>query len=118
MINFVFSTLLWSFALYGLFHFFIILFRTYYKLNISSDGIYVFIAVKNQEDKIEGFLKTLLFRILYGKHEDINNIFVVDLNSNDKTSDILNMLSSDYAYINFTSIEKCIDILNKAQEKK
>lgn len=54
----------------------------------------------------------MLFRFIYGKEENIDNIFVVDLNSTDKTSEILNMLANDYDCIKYTDIKNCKDILD------
>lgn len=118
MTNFVLNTVLWTFSIYGILHFIFSLIRTYCHCKISSKGIYLFIAVKNQENKIEGFLRSILFRFLYGNEEDISNIFVVDLNSNDRTADILNMLSHDYRCINFTDIKNCKKILDSISESK
>ena len=83
--NFIINSLLWTFALYGLFELIkqIIYMCTY--TNLKEDGIYVIIAVKNQEEKIEGFLRSIMFKILYGKEEEIKDIIVTDLNSKDKT---------------------------------
>lgn len=69
----IITIIVWTLALYGLFEIIknIIYICTYTKLN--SDGIYFIIAVKNQEEKIEGFLRNILFRIIYGK-EEIDNI--------------------------------------------
>ena len=53
------------------------------------------IAVKNKEDIIEGFLRNLNFRILYGKENLIENIIVLDLNSNDNTKRIVERFSND-----------------------
>ena len=57
------------------------------------------VAVKNQEDKIEGFLRSLNFRIIYGKEDCVENIIVLDLNSTDKTKHIIENFSSDYPNI-------------------
>lgn len=119
MVVFFINTVLWTFALYGFFHFTFSVFRTYYQCKISSKGIYMFIAVKNQENKIEGFIRSILFRLIYGEEEHIDNIFVVDLNSTDKTADILNILSNDYDEIQFTDINGCrkiLDSISKAED--
>ena len=112
MANFIFNVVLWTLALYGFFEIAKTLIRTYYNPKNLSSGIYLFIAVKNQENKIEGFLRSMLFRFIYGKEENIDNIFVVDLNSTDKTSEILNMLANDYDCIKYTDIKNCKDILD------
>ena len=79
MLEFILSTIFWTLAFYGLFELVknIIYICTYTKL--KSDGIYVIIAVKNQEDKIEGFLRSILFKILYGREEELKNVIVADL---------------------------------------
>lgn len=117
MDNFISNVVLWTFALYGFFEVLKSLIRTYYKPKVSSGGIYLFIAVKNQENKIEGFLRTMLFRFIYGKEENIDNIFVVDLNSTDKTADILNILANDYDCIKYTDLKNCKEILDSMAKK-
>lgn len=92
MLDFILTALIWTLALYGLFEIIknIIYICTY--TNLKSDGIYVIVAVKNQENQVEGFLRSFLFRILYGKEEYIKDIIVTDLDSKDETKEILNRL--------------------------
>lgn len=77
--------------------------------------MYFIIAVKNQEEKIECFLRNLLFRIIYGK-EDINNIFVVDLNSKDNTKKIVENLSNEYEQINLLTLKECKELMDNIKE--
>ena len=51
--EFIQNTIIWTLAIYGLFEIIknIIYINTYTKF--QSDGMYLIIAVKNQEDKIE-----------------------------------------------------------------
>ena len=79
MLEFVLSTIFWTLALYGLFEIIknIIYISTYTKM--KADGIYVIIAVKNQEEKIEGFLRSILFKILYVREDYLKNIIFADL---------------------------------------
>ena len=74
--NFIINSLLWTFALYGLFELIkqIIYMCTY--TNLKEDGIYVIIAVKNQEEKIEGFLS---FKIHHYLHHDRDTGEIVEL---------------------------------------
>ena len=90
--EFILNTIFWTLALYGLFEIIknIIYISTYTKF--KSDGIYLIIAVKNQEEKIEGFLRSVIFKILYGKDEYLKNIIVADLKSTDKTKEIVKKL--------------------------
>ena len=88
MLNFILNICIWTLALYGLFEIIknIIYVCTY--VNYREDGIYIIIATKNQENKIEGFLRSCLFKIFYGKEEYIKDIIITDLKSNDKTEEI------------------------------
>ena len=109
------SIIIWTLALYGLFEMVknIIYICTYTKLN--PNGMYFIIAVKNQEEKIECFLRNLLFKIIYGR-EEINNIFVVDLNSKDNTKKIIENLSKEYEQINLLSLKECKELMESIKE--
>lgn len=112
MENFIINSILWTFALYGLFELLkqIIHMCTYTKM--KADGIYIIIAVKNQEEKIEGFLRTSLFRLLYGKDDDIKDIVVTDLGSTDKTNEIINKMAQGYENVKFIDWKECKDIID------
>ena len=112
MVEFIFTSILWIFALYGFFELVkqVIYICTY--TNMKADGIYIIIAVKNQEEKIEGFLRSVLFKILYGKEEEVKDIIVTDLNSTDRTKEILNKLSTDYEYVKNTNWKECKEIID------
>ena len=111
MLEFVLNTIFWTLAIYGLFEVIknIIYISKYTKF--KSNGIYVIIAVKNQEEKIEGFLRSILFKILYGREEYLKNIIVADLNSNDNTKEIARKLSKDYEILKVTGWKECKDII-------
>ena len=114
--EFILNTIFWTLALYGLFEIIknIIYLSTY--TNFKSDGIYVIIAVKNQEEKIEGFLRSTLFKILYGREEYLKNIIVADLKSQDKTKEIAKKLSNEYECLKVISWKECRDIIDNVDE--
>lgn len=116
MLDFVINGIFWVLALYGLFEIIknIIYICTY--TNLSSDGIYIIIAIKNQENKIEGFLRTILFRIMYGKEDCVKDVIVTDLNSTDDTMKILNKLSKDYDNIKVTNWKECKEVIDSIRE--
>ena len=118
MSEFIINGIFWVLALYGLFEIIksIIYICTY--TNLKADGIYVIIAAKNQEKRIEGFLRTLLFRMLYGKEDCIKEIIVTDLDSKDSTNNILSKLSKDYDCIKFTNWRECKDVIDSVNETK
>lgn len=109
------TIVVWTLAFYGLFEIIknIIYICTYTKLN--SDGMYFIIAVKNQEEKIEGFLRNILFRIIYGK-EEIDNIIVLDLNSEDETKKIVENLSKEYEKINLLTLKECKELIENIRD--
>lgn len=72
----------------------------------QKNGIYFIIAVKNQEDNIEEFVRTTLFRIIYGKEESINNITLVDLKSKDNTKKIIEEIARENENINVLDINE------------
>ena len=117
MLEFITNTIFWTLAIYGLFEIIknIIYISTYTKF--KSDGIYVIIAVKNQEEKIEGFMRSILFKILYGREEYLKNIIVADLNSSDNTKDIVRKLSKDYDILKVTSWKDCKEIIDNVDEQ-
>ena len=114
--EFILNTIFWTLALYGLFEIIknIINIFTYTKL--QSDGIYLIIAVKNKEEKIEGFLRSTLFKILYGKEEYLKYIIVADLKSTDKTKEIAKKLSEEYECLKVITWKECKDIMDNVDE--
>ena len=115
MENFIINSILWTLALYGLFELIkqIINMCTY--INLKADGIYMIIGVKNQEERIEGFLRSSLFKILYGKEEYIKDVIVADLGSTDKTKEIINKMSLTYDGVKITNWKECKDIIDNIE---
>ena len=110
MVNFIINCLLWTFAFYGIFEFIRLLINLYTYTNLKSDGIYLIVAVKNQENRIEMFMRALLFRLLYGNENFISKIIVTDLDSSDNTKKILNLLKNDYDFIKIANWKECKNI--------
>ena len=114
--EFVISVIFWTLAIYGLFEIVknIIYLSTY--TNFKSDGIYVIIALKNQEDKIEGFLRSALFRLLYGKDDYVKNIIVTDLKSTDSSKEIIKRLSEEYECLEVVNWKECKEIMDSVDD--
>lgn len=110
--NFIINSILWTLALYGLFELIKQIINMITYTNLKADGIYLIIAVKNQEERIEGFLRSSLFRLLYGKEDYIKDIIVTDLNSTDKTKEILNKMSLDYECVKTINWKDCKEIID------
>lgn len=118
MAELIVNGIFWVLALYGLFEIIknIIYICTY--TNLKSDGIYMIIATKNQEKKIEGFLRNLLFRLIYGKEELIKDVIVADLDSKDDTIKIVNNLNKEYECLKVTKWKECKEIMDSINETK
>ena len=114
--DFILNSILWTLAIYGGIEIIKTIINIYTYTNLKSDGIYIIVAVKNQENRIEGFLRSFLFRILYGKEENIKDIIIADLDSTDKTVNILNKLEQDYSYIKVANWRDCKDIMESIKE--
>ena len=114
--EYILNGILWVLALYGLFELIKTIIYTYTYTNLKEDGIYVIIAAKNQESRIEGFLRSFLFRILYGKEENVKDVIVVDLNSKDETKEILEKLGHDYENIKVSNWRESKEILDSVDE--
>ena len=116
MEQFVLNAILWTLALYGLIEIIksVIYIWTYTKL--KSDGIYMVIAVKNQEQRIEGFIRSILFRFLYGKEEWVKDIIVADLDSKDETKQILNRMQKEYDILKVIDWKECKELIENVRE--
>ena len=113
--EFILNTIFWTLALYGLYEIIknIIYINTYTKF--KSKGIYLIIGVKNQEDVIEGFLRSILFKI-YGREDYFKNIIVADLESTDKTKEISKKLSKEYECLKVVSWKEARDLMDNIDE--
>ena len=116
MLEFILGVAFWTLALYGLFEIIknLVYISTYTKM--KADGIYVIIAVKNQEEKIEYFLRSILFKILYGREAYLKNIIVADLESTDGTKEIAKTLSKDYEILKVASWKECKEVMDRVDE--
>ena len=114
--DFILNTILWTLALYGLFEIIKTIINIYTYTNLKSDGIYIIVSVKNQENSIEGFLRSFLFRVLYGNEEDIKNIIVTDLNSTDDTLKIINKLEKENKGMKVTNWKECNEIIETIKD--
>ena len=117
MMSFIINTCIWTLALYGLFEIIknIIYMCTY--TNYKEDGIYIIIVTKNQENRIEGFLRSFLFKILYGKEEYIKDIIVTDLQSKDKTAEIEEKIVKNMQGIKMIKWEECKELIERIENE-
>ena len=112
MLDFIINGTLWVLALYGLYEIIRNIIYAYTYTNLKADGIYMIIATKNQEENIEGFIRSLVFRCLYGKEEVIKNVMIADLASTDNTKKILLNLEKDYETIKVIDWKECKELMD------
>lgn len=110
--TFIIDAIVWTLAFYGLFEIIKTILYILVHTNLRSDGIYMIIGVKNQEKEIEGILRSIIFKILYGKEEEIKDIVVVDLDSTDNTKEIIQKLEEEYECIKAVNWKECKEIID------
>ena len=115
MLNFIINTCIWTLALYGLFEIIKNIIYMYTYTNYKQDGIYVIIATKNQENKIEGFLRSCLFKIFYGKEDYIKDIIITDLGSKDKTIEIEEKIVQDIQGVKVLKWKECKELIDNIE---
>ena len=72
--------------------------------------------MKNQEKQIEGVLRSILFKIMYGKEECIKKVILADLDSSDKTMQKLKEFRKENEYVEVSSWKQCKDIIDLVDE--
>ena len=112
----IINIVVWTLALYGLFEIVKNIINICTCTNLRTNGIYFIVATKNQENNIEGFLRNLMFKIIYGKEDIIKNIIVIDLNSTDKTKLIIEKLQKEYSQIKILNLKDCKELLENIKE--
>ena len=65
---------------------------------------------------IEGFLRSTLFKILYGREEYFRNIIVADLKSTDNTKEISKKLSKEYECLKVLSWREVKELMDNIDE--
>ena len=115
MQDFIINAVLWILALYGLIEIIKNIFYIYTYTHFMSDGLYVIIATKNQEERIEGLLRTAISKIC-GKEERPKNIILTDLDSQDNTLKIINNIEKEYKFIKILSWKDCKQLIENIKE--
>lgn len=112
MIDFILNTLVYVLAIYGLIEIIKTIFYVMEFTNLNEDGIYIIIGVKNEEKRIEGIIRSVLFKIMYGKEDCIKKVILTDLDSKDKTMEKLKYIKKDNDYIKVATWKECKNIID------
>jgi hypothetical protein len=113
MQDFIPNAILWTLALYGLIEIAKTIRYYFACTKFKQDGIYLIIAAKNQEDRIECFTRNIICKLLYGKEELTKGIIMVDLDSTDDTYEIISKLAKDYNFIKASDWNECKEIMDE-----
>lgn len=112
----VFYFLLSFFSVYGLISF-ILYFRTLFSDMGIMKGKTVFnvVALKNEEEKAEGILKSLLFKAI-ASDSGISDtrVIAVDLGSTDNTAQIVKKMEKSYPGISLMNINELSENIEKS----
>lgn len=112
MLDFILNTLVYILAIYGIIEIIKTIYYIMQYTNLREDGIYIIIAAKNQEKGIEGLLRSVLFKIMYGKEDVIKKVILADLSSKDKTLKKLKKFQEENEYVTVATWRRCKDIID------
>ena len=114
MFDFILISLLWIFALYGIFEFIRSIIKIVKFPNLSSANVNLVITVKDQENTIEALLNYIMYNFLYNDfYSNFSKILIVDLGSSDNTLNIIRCYSKDYSFIKALSLEEYKDSIQE-----
>ncbi len=79
-------------------------------------GIYIIIATKNQEKVVDSALRSILFKIMYGKEEIIKKVILTDLDSRDDTLKKLKKIKRENKEVEVSNWRDCKEIFDMIDE--
>ena len=115
MSEFVINGVFWVLALYGLIEIIKTIWISFTYTDLSAEGIYVIVAAKDGEERVEGYIRSFLSKLMYQKETEKTNIIIAGLESRDRTEEILLKLKNEYEGIEFTSWSKCKAIIDNIE---
>ena len=72
----------------------------------KKNDMCVVLTVKNQQDTVEGLLRSIVWQNLHSDNGgNVPQIVVIDLGSNDDTPKILKRIAADYKFVHITDKE-------------
>lgn len=112
MIESLIECILWILAIYGVIDIIKDFFYIFSSSKIYNKNTFIIVAVKNQENNIEGFIRNIMFKLFYAKKVPDTKVIVTDLGSSDETKKILEKLNNDYECLDIIEWEECKKILD------
>lgn len=118
MLDFILNALVYTLAIYGLIEIIKTIYYIMQYTNLKEDGIYVIIAAKNQEKVIGGILRSILFKIMYGKEDVIKKVILTDLSSTDDTFKEIKEFKKYNEYVEVSTWRDCKEIIDMIDDTK
>ena len=112
MSEFIINGIFWVLAIYGLIEIVKTIINSFTYTNLKTDGIYIIIAAKDEEERIEGFIRSFLSKLSNEKGYLPKNIIITDLDSTDKTDEILSKLKLEYKNIKIINWKECKELMD------
>ena len=112
MSEFIINGIFWVLAIYGLIEIVKTIINSFTSTNLKTDGIYIIIATKDQEERIEGFIRSFLSKLSDETGYMPENVIITDLDSTDKTDEILTKLESEYRNIKVINWKECKELID------
>lgn len=110
--NLIFNAVIWFCAIFGVIQLAKYIYESICQYLFKEEEPLIIITVKNQQESIEGILRSVVWKSLNNKRgRQVPNILVVDLGSTDETYNILEKLSKEYQFIAVTDKQGYIDLM-------
>jgi len=112
MSEFIINGIFWVLAIYGLIEIVRTIVNSFRFTNLKTNGIYIIIAAKDEEERIEGFIRSFLSKLSNEKGYMPENVIITDLDSTDKTDEILSKLEAEYRNIKVINWKECKELID------
>lgn len=114
MADIIFKTLVTFCVIYSLIDIAARVISVFFNSDLHKNDVFVVVRVKNQEDKIECIIRSLIWKTLSRRGGGkLPIILIVDVGSDDRTREICMRLCEDYRFIYYTTESKYNEIKNK-----
>lgn len=113
MLNIISTSILWTLAIYGIIEIIRELISIVTKENTRLKNTYIIIAVKDNEENVEFFLRSTLYNLYNDNQELLENVIIADMGSNDNTSKIIEKLAKEYEPIKVMDWNNCKELLDE-----
>ncbi len=100
------EAIFWFFAIVGVFSLITDFTGFFTALKKEKNEPYVVLTVKDQQECVEGMIRSIVWQNLHAKNGGrVPKIIVVDLGSSDGTPQILQKIANDYNFVEITDKE-------------